>query len=82
MAEQIQRESHLRSLLKGLSWRVIATTTIILIAYFKTGDITFALEVGAIEFVLKLLLYYGHERLWQLIPRGGIRKFFGLKKKK
>lgn len=80
--EELRKESHLRSILKGLSWRVVATTTIILIAYYKTGDITFALEIGAIEFVLKFLLYYGHERLWQLVPRGGIRKYFGMNKNK
>ncbi len=76
-----QKESHLRSLLKGLTWRVIATSTIIAIAYFKTGDISFALELGAYEFVIKLVVYYLHERAWQLVPRGGIRKMFGLSKK-
>jgi len=70
----INKESRLRSILKGLSWRVIATATIIAIAYFKTGDVTLALEIGAIEFIIKFLLYYGHERLWQQVPRGKIRK--------
>lgn len=68
------RESHLRSILKGLTWRVIATATIILIAYLKTGDVTLALEIGAIEFFIKLLLYYLHERAWQMAPRGSVRQ--------
>ncbi len=76
-----QKESHLRSIIKGLTWRVIATSTIIAIAYFKTGDISFALELGAIEFVIKLIVYYLHERAWQAVPRGGVRKMFGIKKK-
>lgn len=71
-----QKESRLRSLIKGLTWRVVATSTIIAIAYYKTGDITFALEVGAIEFVIKLALYYIHERAWQLAPRGTFRRLF------
>ncbi len=70
------KESHVRSILKGLSWRVIATATIIAIAYFKTGDVTLALEIGAIEFFIKFLLYYGHERAWQLVPSGKIRSIF------
>lgn len=74
-----QKESRLRSLLKGLSWRVVATTTIIVIVWFKTGNISQAVEIGAIEFIIKLLLYYGHERAWQLVPRGGVRKIFGIK---
>ena len=80
--ENIHKESHLRSILKGLTWRVVATTTIILIAYFAIGDVQMALQIGFIEFFVKLLLYYLHERAWQSIPRGGIRKRFGFLKKK
>ena len=69
-----QKESHLRSILKGLTWRIIATLTIIIIAYFKTGDVTLALEIGAIEFFIKFALYYLHERAWQLAPRGSVRQ--------
>jgi uncharacterized membrane protein len=71
---KINRESHLRSILKGVSWRIIATTTIILIAYFTTGDVSMALEIGAIEFFIKFALYYLHERAWQIVPRGTVRK--------
>lgn len=76
MSETYEKESHLRSIVKGLTWRIIATSTIIGIAYFSTGDISLALEIGAIEFVIKILLYYLHERAWQLAPRGTFRKLF------
>jgi uncharacterized membrane protein len=64
------KESKVRSALKGLSWRIIATLTIILIVYVKTGEIESALEIGAIEFVIKYLLYFAHERVWAQIPLG------------
>ena len=70
------KESNLRSALKGLSWRLIATTTIIVIVYLKTGQIDSALEIGAMEFVIKYLLYFGHERIWAQIPLGTVRKVF------
>lgn len=73
---QFTKESHMRSILKGITWRVIATTTIFIIAYAKTGNFTLALEIGAIEFFVKFLLYYLHERAWQLAPTGTIRSFF------
>lgn len=73
---KVDKESHVRSILKGLSWRVIATSTIIVIAYVTTGDISLALEIGAIEFFIKFMLYYGHERAWQLVPRGTFRKIY------
>ncbi|MFQ5580464.1 MAG: DUF2061 domain-containing protein [Nitrospiria bacterium] len=68
------RETHLRSLLKGFSWRVVATGTTIVIAYIITGDTSIALEIGVIEVFAKLLFYYLHERAWQFLPRGTIRQ--------
>lgn len=73
------KESRLRSILKTISWRIIATTTTVTIAYFIFGDITNALKVGGIEFFAKMIIYYFHERIWQGLPPGSIRKFFKLK---
>lgn len=69
------RETHLRSLLKAFSWRVVATTTTAVIAYFVTGEIDAALTIGAFEIVLKFVIYYLHERAWQLVPRGTLRRW-------
>ena len=74
--QPIYRESHLRSLLKATSWRVIATFTTALIAYFITGEVDTALMIGGIEFFIKFIIYYAHERAWQLIPRGEIRQLY------
>jgi uncharacterized membrane protein len=70
----VLKESNVRSLLKALSWRVIATLTTILIAWMVSGEIGPALAIGGIEFFTKFFVYYGHERLWQIIPRGTIRR--------
>ncbi len=69
----MQRETRLRSLLKGLSWRILASASTIGIAYLITGDTAVALGIGGVEAVVKLLLYYFHERVWQMVPRGTIR---------
>ncbi len=70
------RESHLRTLLKTMSWRIVATTTTIIIAFCVFGDVSSALTVGGIEFFAKMFIYYVHERAWQLIPRGSVRHWF------
>ena len=77
------RESRLRSILKALTWRVIATATTFTVAYFvvllgapaeqRELATKAAGVVAAFDFVLKLMLYYFHERAWQLLPRGSIR---------
>ena len=71
------RESHLRSIMKGLTWRVVATTTTIAIAYLITGRVDLALQIGAVEVVAKLFFYYLHERAWQYVPRGAVRRMLG-----
>jgi len=70
------KESHLRSILKGLSWRVLATLTTITIVYLVTGKFYAALEIGGFEVVAKIVLYYLHERIWLIAPSGSIRKLF------
>lgn len=72
--EKVVKESHFRSVLKGFTWRIIATTTTVTIAYIITGEVENALKIGFIEFFGKLLIYYLHERAWQQIPRGVVRK--------
>ena len=72
--QQAPVESHLRSIIKGLTWRVIATTTIFFITYFTTGEMKTAVTVAGIEFPVKLFIYYLHERAWLLVPRGKIRQ--------
>jgi uncharacterized membrane protein len=73
------KESHLRSILKTLSWRILATMTTMIIAYFITGTLELALKIGFIEVFAKMIMYYFHERIWQIAPRGTIRKLQGRK---
>ena len=79
MSEEFTKESHLRSVIKGITWRVIASSAIFVITYFTTGEINTAVAVASIEVPVKFILYYLHERGWQMIPRGSIRKIFNFK---
>lgn len=75
-SEEDFRESHLRTFLKTLSWRIVATTSTVVIASIVFGDISNALKVGGIEFFAKMAIFYVHERIWQLAPRGSVRSWF------
>lgn len=63
-------ETHLRSVVKGLSWRVIATLVTTIVVWFISGEISMALVAGAIDSLLKVGLFWGHERLWQTVNWG------------
>ena len=56
-----------RSLAKTLTWRMVATTDTFIIAWFITGEWTWASAIAGIEVLTKMFLYYGHERVWNKI---------------
>jgi uncharacterized membrane protein len=62
-----------RHLAKTLTWRLTATLTTTMIAWWYTGSPTTGLTVGCIEFFIKMPIYYLHERLWY-------KSKFGIKK--
>ncbi|WP_298893576.1 DUF2061 domain-containing protein [uncultured Psychroserpens sp.] len=67
-----KKESHIRSLLKGISWRIVATSDTILVVLLITClsghcSLENAIKIGSIEFFLKFLIYYVHERVWQRV---------------
>lgn len=58
------KETNTRSIFKGISWRVLATATTIIIVYLFFGRLDLAIAAGIIESVLKVALYWLHERVW------------------
>lgn len=63
----LKNESRLKSLLKGISWRVVGTIDTLFIAFIITGDAVKSLSIGGIEVFTKVFLYYLHERLWNRV---------------
>lgn len=64
------KETKRRSLLKGVSWRVIATLTTMIIVYVFFGRLDLAIATGVIETIAKILFYFIHERVWHKIKFG------------
>ena len=64
------KESKIRSLIKGISWRIVGTIDTIFISFILTGEIKTAFSIGGIELFSKVILYYFHERLWLRIKYG------------
>ncbi len=63
-------ESHLRSLVKAVSWRILGSIISIIISFFLTHQLSVALAIGAIDFFCKIVLFYAHERIWDFVPWG------------
>lgn len=60
-------DSHLRSLVKGISYRLISSVATISISFLVLGDVSMALEIGFVDFFAKIFIYYMHERAWSKI---------------
>ena len=67
----LKKSSHIRSVLKGISWRIVATidtaVVVLLVTHLKGYcSIESAIKIGLTEFLIKLVIFYLHERMWLL----------------
>jgi len=74
-----KKDSPTRSILKALSWRFIASGATFIISFVvfrqstdKTDSqvLQYATAIASVDVVVKLVLYYFHERLWTNIDWG------------
>jgi uncharacterized membrane protein len=63
-------ESSSRSLAKAVSYRILGSTGTALIVLIFSGNLKLSLGAGALDMVLKISLYFVHERIWNYIPYG------------
>ncbi|MFK7833693.1 MAG: DUF2061 domain-containing protein [Winogradskyella sp.] len=64
------KSSNKRHILKTFSWRAIGTLDTIILAWVITGNPLTGLKIGVAEVITKMLLYFGHEKLWYRIDYG------------
>ncbi len=73
------RERPIKSIAKSITWRLIASTTTFVLAYLFFRDDPQATEkaggVAIAEGLIKILLYFLHERIWNLVRWGKMRVY-------
>jgi len=67
-------DKHYRSFVKGISWRITGSIDTLIISYFITGKLKWALGIMSVEFFTKVALYYGHERVWEKLSFGRVQE--------
>jgi len=63
-------ENHRRSIIKAVTWRIIALTVTSVVVFLFTQETVLAVEIGLIDSLIKLFTYYAHERAWNKIRFG------------
>jgi len=59
-----------RSIIKAVSWESISTLATVALAYLLFGNVQVCMAFGGISFIMKLILFYCHERCWHQIQFG------------
>ena len=59
-----------RHLAKTFTWRAIGTLDTFMLGWLITGNPLTGLKIGGAEVVSKMLLYFGHEKIWYKINYG------------
>jgi len=67
---RVEKEAHLRSILKAVSYRLLAAIATSTIVFFFTRRIALSIGVGFVESIVKIICYYLHERAWSFIGFG------------
>ena len=60
----------IRSFAKAMTWRLGGSTASLLVAYLITGDMHVSGAIGIADFIIKMVAYYVHERIWASIEWG------------
>jgi uncharacterized membrane protein len=63
-------DSHARSIAKALTYRVLGSLSTGGLVFWFTGSWKASAGAAAADSVVKIALYFLHERLWNYIPYG------------
>ncbi len=63
-------ETHFRSVVKAVTWRTGGTIITFTVAWILTGNFDIAARMGILDTVIKIGVFYAHERLWHRINFG------------
>ena len=59
-----------RSLVKSITWRIICIVVSVVTAYLLTGRFDLSVAIGTIYNAITMVLYYFHERFWNIFEWG------------
>jgi adenylylsulfate kinase len=63
-------DTHSRSIAKAVSYRIFGSASTAAIVWFYSRNLSLSLGAGILDTVIKLGLYFLHERMWNHINFG------------
>jgi len=59
-------ETHLRTIVKVISWRVLITVSHMVNAFIVTGSLLMGVKIAGLALVINSALFWIHERFWNI----------------
>jgi uncharacterized membrane protein len=63
-------ETHLRSIAKAITWRAGGTVVTFLVVWIVAGELKLAAQIGVLDTLIKIGVFYAHERFWNHLSFG------------
>lgn len=67
---QSYRPSMTRTITKAATYKMLTFLAVLVLTYWRTGDIKTSLTVGGVDLIVKTIIYIAHERFWARIDTG------------
>ena len=64
------KEGNWRSLSKDITWRIVITGSNFFLPYFVTGSLKYGLTIMSLATLVNMVIYFCHERIWNLFKWG------------
>ncbi len=66
-------DTRIRSWVKSITWRVLGIVLLGVISYLITGDWQEMATITVIFHLIRVILYYYHERVWERVSWGKVK---------
>jgi uncharacterized membrane protein len=66
-------ESHLRSIIKAITWRTGGTVVTFAVAFVLLRSVEQAAQIGILDTLVKIGAFYFHERVWNKFSFGKMK---------
>jgi len=63
-------ETHLRSIVKAVTWRAGGTVVTFMVVWIVAGELSLAAQIGILDTAIKIGAFYVHERFWNRLNFG------------
>ena len=71
--KEIRKHFNKKRIYKTITWRFVSTVISMSVAYIVTGSIEIGITIGILDSIIKVVVYWYHEKIWSNYTRKHIK---------